>query len=401
MKILHVIPSVSSVRGGTTEAIIQMVRALCLQGVDVEIATTNDSGDKLLDVELYNLIDYQQVPVRFFPRFSPNITAIREFAFSGAFTTWMWRNISNYELLHIHAIFSYTSTVTMAIARYHRVPYIVITHGQLCAWALAQSASKKQIYLSLIERSNLNHSKSLHFTADSEQEEVSKLNLVAPNFVLPLGLSMPTIIPDAREKLRRQLNKPVDEPIILFLSRIHEKKGLEYLIPALGKLTDRQFTFILAGSGSPEYQLKVEQMLAQHRILHRTHLAGFATGENKNILLQGSDLFVLTSHSENFGISVLEALASDLLVLVTPGVALSSIVKNHKLGYVADLDVTVITKTLQQHLDNLSSKTEGESNQRIRQFIEKTYSWSKIANDLISIYQDILEQAQNPCSSKR
>jgi glycosyltransferase involved in cell wall biosynthesis len=396
MKILHVIPSVSTVRGGTTEAVIQMVRALRCQGIDVEIATTNDSGDELLDVELYNLIEHQQVPVRFFPRFSPNIKSIREFAFSSAFTTWMWKNISKYQLLHIHAIFSYTSTVTMAIARHYRVPYIVITHGQLCAWSLAQSARKKQIYLSLIERTNLNHSKALHFTADFEQQEVSQLNIIAPNFVLPLGLSPPTIIPDARQKLRRQLNRPLDEPIFLFLSRIHEKKGLEYLIPALGKLTNQQFTFILAGSGSPEYQLRVEQMLSQHGILDRTYLAGFATGENKNILLQGSDLFVLTSHSENFGISVLEALASGLPVLVTPGVALSSIVRDCKLGYVANLDVSAITQTLQQHLDTLSNGTKGESDQHIRQFVQSTYSWDKIAGDLINIYKNILSQAQIP-----
>jgi glycosyltransferase involved in cell wall biosynthesis len=392
MKILHVIPSISPVRGGTSQAVAQIVKALCSRGIDAEIITTNDSGDELLDVHLYDLIEYQQVPVRFFPRFSPSISVIREFAISWAFTTWLWKNISNYDLLHIHAIFSYTSTIAMAIARYRQVPYIVLTHGQICTWSLAQSARKKQIYLALIERANLNSSQALHFTADLEQQEASQLHLVAPSFVLPLGLSLPTIIPNARQKLRQNLGKPADEPIILFLSRIHHKKGLDYLIPALGKLIDRQFTFILAGSGTLEYQAEVKQMLEEYGMLSRTHIAGFVTGEAKDILLQGSDLFVLTSHSENFGISVLEALAADLPVLVTPGVALSSIVEKNQLGYVTDLDVTMIAKIIRQHLNGFSDQEQNESSHHIRQFIQDNYTWNKITEDLIHIYESILER---------
>ena len=392
MKVLHVIPSIATIRGGPSQAVLEMVRALNNLNIEVEIATTNDNGTELLSVPLGKCTDYQQVPVWFFPRFSPPIHSLREFGFSNKLTIWLWQNIRNYDLLHIHGIFSYSSTIAMAIARLRKVPYIIRPFGMLCKWSLQQKAIKKKIYLKLIEKANLNHSQGIHFTSLAEQKEAFELNLTPSSFVLPLGISIPSMILDARQQLQQHFNLPVDEPIILFLSRLHPKKGLDYLIPALNKLSNYRFTFILAGSGDPDYENEVKSLTISNNIEDKTIFTGFVKGEFKDLLMQGADIFVLTSHSENFGISVLESLGAGVPVIVTPGVALSDIVEKQHLGYVTELNVEAISITLQQFLDNYqSAKNMGT---RARQFILDNYTWNNIAVKMVSVYQDIIKNAK-------
>ena len=392
MRVLHVIPSVSPLRGGPSEAVLQMVHALQEQGVEAEIVTTNDDGEGVLDVPLYERLEYPNhapVPVRFFPRFSPPIPAIREFAFSGALTTWLWQHMADYDLVHVHAIFSCSSTIAMAIARLKKIPYIVRPLGQLCHWSLQQGNRKKQVYLSLIERANLNHAQSLHFTSEQEQQEAEALELKAQGFVLPHGLVMPSLLPDAKARLRESLDLPADEPIVLFLSRLHPKKGLDYLIPALSHLQEHRFTLVLAGNATPDYEAEVQQLLQTTGLVARTRRLGFVTGESKALLLQGSDLFALTSHSENFGIAVLEAMANGLPVLITPGVALAPLVERSRLGWITPLDQADITATL-HHLFNHPELLQ-QVGERAQTIVRQQYTWNHIATSLIKQYQSIVQ----------
>jgi glycosyltransferase involved in cell wall biosynthesis len=400
-RVLHVIPSVAPARGGPSQAVVEMVQALRQAGVDAEIAVTNDNGPDLLDVPLNQRSTFQDVPVWFFPRFSPSVTAVREFAFSASFTRWLWQNIHQYDLLHVHAIFSYTSTATMTIARHKRVPYIVRPLGQLCHWSLQQSQRKKQFYLKLIEHANLNHAQAIHYTSENERQEALNLELAAPSVIIPHGLTLSPLRPDAKAKLRQNLQLPADEPIVLFLSRLHLKKGLNLLIAALSQLQAHRFTFVLAGSGDPHYEDEIRQQLISSGISDRTCMVGFVNGEQKDLLLQGSDLFVLTSYSENFGVAVLEALAAGLPAIVTPGVALAEVVEHHQLGAVPELEEGAIATAILQALNQ--PETMKAMGDRARQLVLNHYTWDRVAAQLIEVYTAILEKkpANGPLSQHK
>ena len=385
MRVLHVIPSVSPKRGGPSLAVLAMVRALRARGVDAEIATTTDDGEGVLDVPVEQLTEREGVPVRYFDRWSPPLRAVREFAYSRPLADWLARFIRDYDLLHVHAIFSYPSTQAMRVARAQAVPYINRPLGQLCQWAIRHRGWKKRLYLYLAERANLSGAAGVHFTTEQERTEANVVEPGLPGFVIPHGVSAAALIPEARPRLRAMLQLPADEPVILFLGRIHPVKGLELLIPALSRLAAERFTFALVGDAdSLAYEAQVQALLAASGLTARTRRLPFATGEQKQILLQGADLFVLTSHSENFGLAVVEAMAAGLPVVVTPGVGLAELVARHQLGEVAPMEVAGIAAALRKQL--------AQPNRRIeigcaaRQLVEVAYSWPAIAKRLMHEY---------------
>src|SRR5689334_21397795 len=107
MRVIHVIPSVAAVRGGPSQAVLEIVRSLNQIGSHSDIATTNDNGPGSLDVPLGVRTDFGEAPVWFFPRFSPCLAPVREFAYSRALTAWLGQNMARYDLVHVHAFFSY------------------------------------------------------------------------------------------------------------------------------------------------------------------------------------------------------------------------------------------------------------------------------------------------------
>src|SRR6478672_1595266 len=325
MKVLHVIPSVGSLRGGTSTAVLGTVKALRTIGIEAEIVTTNDNSYELLDVPLGKKIEYEQNPVYFFSRFSPPLNPIREFCFSADLTRWLWQNIENYDLIEIHSLFSYACSCSGVIARLKKVPYIINVHGQFSPWVINQKRLKKEIYALIVERANLNQANAIHCTTEAEAKDVINFGIQAPTFTVPLGIDPLIEIPEAQEKLHALYQIPQEIPIILFFSRIHPKKRPDLLLKSLAKLVQQgvDFYLILAGSGDPDYVEYIITLAAELGLKNRTIFPGFITND-KALFLRGSDVFVLPSFGENFGVAVAEAMTVGLPVIVTPEVQISS-----------------------------------------------------------------------------
>ena len=390
MKVLHVIPSVSAKRGGPGAAIVPMIKALIDRGVEAEIATTNENGDGVLDVSLEGQTQYLGAPIRFFERSIPPIGPFKDFLPSLSFRRWLHANISQYSVIHVHSIFSFLPTTAMRLARRSNIPLVVRPLGMLDEWSLRQKALKKKTYLSLIEQKNLAGANAIQAMSPQEKLEIGHLFFPGKIAVIPHGITPSPLISNARKALCEKLSLPADEKIILYMSRFHPKKGLDLLISSLGNLKDTSFTLILAGTGAPEYEVEIRNMLERAGIMSRTLLPGFTSGADKDLFLQGADLFALTSYDENFGISVLEALAVGLPTVITKEVALSEFVARKDLGIIPTATADSVTDALRIAFDRIDELTSQENRSRVRRETLKEFQWETVAEQLEELYTGIL-----------
>lgn len=388
MKVLHVIPSVSPLRGGPSHAVIGMVRALGRAGCDAEIACTDDDGDGRLDVPRGDLAQWFGVAVRFFRRASPRLAALREFQYSSGFTPWFRQAVHSYDLIHVHAIFSYLPSAAMLYARQAGKPYIVRPIGQLSPWSLSQKPFKKRLYFGLCERRNIALASGIHCTSEAERRDVLAFKLGLPAFVSPIGMDPPGRRLDARTLVRERFSIEENAKVILYLGRLHPKKGIEELLAAVGGLSAGTAVLIIAGSGEHRYEARIRELATVPRLQGCVRFAGFVSGEDKDVLLQGSDIFTLLSKHENFGISVLEALMSGLPVVVASGVALEDFVRQIGAGVVIEPTAEAAEAALRCVL--AGPRVGQDERKRIQEATSEAFSWESIARDLICRYDEIL-----------
>ncbi|WP_413161095.1 hormogonium polysaccharide biosynthesis glycosyltransferase HpsP [Capilliphycus salinus ALCB114379] len=383
MRILQIIPSIALVYGGPSQMVRGLSAALATQGVDVTILTTDSNGDTgqpPMDVPLNQPVSEDGYTVRYF-RCSP----FRRYKFSLNLLNWLWQHAGEFDLAHIHALFSPVSSASATVARMRQLPYILRPLGTLDPADLQKKKQLKQIYATLLERPNIAGAAALHFTSQPEAQISERFGVSTRDLVIPLGVNPPVYQADN--------TVPNDPPVILFMSRIEPKKGLNLLIPALERLlaTGYKFQFILAGSNpqDPAYETQIQTQIKQSTLGEYTTIPGFVTGEEKARLLQQADLFVLPSYYENFGIAVAEAMVAGIPVMISDGVQICEQVKLAEAGWVSSCEVDEITAMLGSALENQQERRRRGNN--AKQFALEHYSWDAIARTTIQAYEQILE----------
>jgi glycosyltransferase involved in cell wall biosynthesis len=400
MKVLHVLPSISPALGGPSQVALNLVQELCNIGVDAEIVTTNHHLPA--DYPLNQRVNYPislapdqsaSVPVWFLPYDPPEL---KEFIFSKALTGWLWKHLKNYDIIDNHYLFSYAPSCAAAIARLKKIPYTVRTMGQLTPWALTQNRFKKQVYNFLIEQHNLNCAAAIHCTATDEANDLQRLGIKTPTITLPLGVKPPQFLPNAKNKLRDRYNIPAQTPIILFLSRLHYKKRPEVLIQVAQQLAaeGKEFHVILAGTGESSYVQSLVQQVKDLKLSAKVTFAGFVAGTDKDLLLQGADIFALPTFSENFGIVLAEAMIAGLPIVTTPGVQISPDILRFKAGLIVEEEPAAFRAALGRLLSSPALRQElGANGQSLA---HQQYAWPKIAAQLANAYRRILEHQSLP-----
>ena len=193
-------------------------------------------------------------------------------------------------------------------------------------------------------------------------------------------------------KVHNELGIPGDRLLVLFMSRIDPKKGLNLLIPALERLLESglNFHFVLTGTNpqDPDYENQIQEQVKASPLWSRTTITGFVTGELKAALLQEADLFVLPSYYENFGIAVAEAMVAGTPVVISDQVHIWEEVKGAEAGWVCPCEVNALTECLREALQDVGEqKRRGENAQ---EYALRNFSWDAIAQQTIQAYRQIL-----------
>lgn len=370
-------------------------RALARQGSEVTVLTTDSNGDEgqaPLDVPLNQPVDtdgYQTIYFRCAP--------FRRYKFSLSLLQWLGHHGANYDLAHIHALFSPVTSVAATVARQKQLPYILRPLGTLDPADLAKKRQFKQIYAALLERPNIQGAAALHFTSEQEAKVSERFGAKTRDMVLPLGVVLPDFScteAEAQQLIRQRYDIPDGVPIVLFMSRIDPKKGLDLLLPALETLhqSGKPFHFVLCG-GNPQDQGYVDAIGKQveNSVLKGcTTVTGFVTGALKAQILQAADIFVLPSYYENFGIAVAEAMVAGKPVVISDQVHIWQDIQSSESGWVTPCDQTALTESLAEALTYPEKCRQRGKN--ARQCAKENYSWDAIATRMLTTYHQLLKE---------
>ena len=381
MKALHIAANLSPEWGGPAKVVIELAEALHRKSLDISIFTTIRKGDlfptcpKGVDLQLFT----QSFLAKLWTCHSLDLARAVQ------------HQASKFDLIHIHEIWHHPCYAAYRAARKAGKPYVITVHGALAPWALNYKVLKKKIYAALIQKHILNGAAATHAITQEEVNHIRAFRVSSPVAVIPNGIDPEKFqgLPP-REELEKLYPKLEGKKIILFLGRIHPIKGLDILVKAFGKIAKIRgdVRLVVAGPDSAGYQNQVERLLKTEGVLDKTVFTGMLTGQRKLAALSRADIFVLPSYSEGFSMSILEAMACGLPVVITRQCHFPEIAEA-RAGIVVVPDANQLAEALARLLDEPQLRKEMGANGR--RLVQEKFTWDKVAEQMIRLYRDVLE----------
>ena len=392
MRILHIISTLAPASGGPTQVIKDLANAQADAGHVVTVCTTdrgNPAREKL-PREHFDQLYTVGVSLKAFPvQYAPLL-------YSSGMARWLERALSDFDIVHIHGLYRFPPTYAAWQARRQGVPYVIRPHGSIDPYLYGKSSAGsvrfKRLYERWFDLPNLHAAGAIHYTAEEERERASFLGLRAPSFVEPNGLDWARYreLP-ARSALRARWGLG-EAPIVLFLGRLHFKKGLDLLIPAFAALRKRvpDAQLVIAGPDNDGYGEKVRGWVRERGLEAAVHFVGSLHGADVVQAYVDADVFALPSYTENFGMTVAEAMACTLPVVISDQVNIHAEVSGAGAGLVtrcdADETATALVALLQ---DPDRRRGMGEAGRRL---VQARYTWPAIVESLTREYQVVIDR---------
>jgi glycosyltransferase involved in cell wall biosynthesis len=385
MKTLHLVAGIDPKSGGPTRSISGLCHGLAGCGVDTHLFSASTS---------HNLLNASSV--KFYKGSGRGLMKIRSDAER------IIREIAP-DIIHLHGLWMPVNHVFCGLTHRHDIPFVQSVRGMLDPWALKQRALKKRIALLTYQRSDLNLATCLHATADQERRNIRAQGFLQPIIVIPNGVDLPALMPLGT-------NRSDGRKTALFLSRLHPGKGLLDLVRAWAICRPSGWVVRVVGPDVCGHKAHVVNEVTKRGLQNDFEFVGELSDSEKWQEYVNADLFVHPSHSENFGISIAEALAAGVPVITTKGtpwaellgyfdhsvVATGSVkADNGRCGWWIDIGVEPLAEALREAmgLSDEDRRTMGENG---RKLVDAKYTWPAIAEQMKSAYAWILEGGDTP-----
>jgi glycosyltransferase involved in cell wall biosynthesis len=329
--------------GGPTMSVAKLSEQLVKAGNDVTVYTTTANGDTELPVTVNTPTHVDGVNVIYFKRITKNHTHL-----SPSLLFKLWKNVRQFDVIHIHAWWNLVSVLSAFIAVMKKVPVVISPRGTLSSYSFSfKNSDAKKLLHNLLGKRLLRRS---HLHATSPAEQKALLSIIKPISIF----NLPNFVKIADVSPRNKQSGPVFK--LLFFSRIDEKKGLDILLHALPKLTI-PYHLTIAGDGNESY-IDLLKNIA-HYNLSSEHISwiGFQN-DNKFDTFSDHQLLILPSHNENFGNVVIESLSAGTPVLVSDQVGLAEYVVKNDLGWVCQPTAQSVSDSINSIVHTQMDKLE-------------------------------------------
>lgn len=388
---LHVASRFGEEMGGSIRAALNVCKALARVGDGPECLGTIGAHDRVG----YLSTDYAEIPVHLFPRTFP-----MHYSRSPRAWKWLLDNVARFDIVDIHGVFSFPPMYAALAAKRLGVPYVIRPHGSLEPYDLRKHSIQKQIFAKVLLRRVIEGAAAVILTSELESRRLSSFGAYARKVVVPLPVPE-TGRPHGGPEFRVRHGLSPNAVVVLFLGRIDEKKGLDVLISATGRLraAGRDVQLLIVGAADARENRFVQGLISRQPDNSWIVSAGFLSGAEKLAALDASDIFALPSQNENFGIAVVEAMQSAIPVVLSEEVYICDEVVKGGAGVSCAPDVTSCLKALDELASSLDRRSEmGAAARRVA---SDMYGEAGSTRSLQSIYQQIVQGNIVPASSAR
>ena len=385
MRIVHAIATLSATYGGPPKACLETARAVAALGHEVSILTTDLAFPGRLEVPLDRPVDRGGIDVRYHPAVRPHFWGT-----SPALARALREAIPRADVVHLHSLYFHHTMAAARVCARFGVPYVLQPHGALDPYLFRHHRWRKSIAEIWFQNAATRRASAVQFTTEEEKSLAERNTFGVRGLVVPIGLDPGDYagLPP-RGAFRDRHPSIGDRPIVLFLGRLNFKKGIDVLVRAFTDAVEAGLDahLVLAGPDDGD-RARIESLIDKHRLRSRTTLTGMVVGEDKLALLADSDVFVLSSWTENFGIAVVEAMACGLPVAISDRVNLWRSVAEADAGWVAPVRSDAFRDILLEALaDPERRRAKGR---RGRALVSKRYAWPRIAPIQVAAYDSVL-----------